>query len=455
MHQAIGGPHPAGAERPTLLDVHAHLPPGAGHMDGHTRRAGLFVPAAELLQVLAGGSLHGGQPFLAGHGLAVMPVEIQVRAAAIALRTQQRMQHADHLGALVVDGRRVEIGDLDIVIRPDGMRQWAGILRELHGPQTAHVIDAPHGRRALVGRELLVAEDRQAFLQAELEPIPARDAIAGPVVEIFMRHHAGDAIKILVGSGFGVSENVFGIEDVEALVLHRPGVEITHRNDVELVKIILAAIDLLVPGHAGLEGGHGMGAARHIGFRCPYRQLHTPAANGGELVSQRRQITGHQCEEIAGLGPGVRPGDGVAAIGQRHLRTAVAIGEQHRVARGIGLEPYRVRGEHIRTIREPGDAAEALGFALCHQPALRGIKTHQPRVGSRRDLDQRFHFGGIAWDGEAERLAAGFDILRHAIDEDGKRAQILTIEHQRAIMAAIAAHLELCPHLGRGAIQIE
>jgi hypothetical protein len=40
---------------------------------------------------------------------------------------------------------------------------------------------------AHVAGELLVAEDGQPFLQAELEPVAAGDAVAGPVVEIFVR----------------------------------------------------------------------------------------------------------------------------------------------------------------------------------------------------------------------------------------------------------------------------
>jgi hypothetical protein len=40
--------------------------------------------------------------------------------------------------------------------------------------------------------ELLVAEDRQAFFQAELEPVAAGDAVAGPVVEVLVADHAFD-----------------------------------------------------------------------------------------------------------------------------------------------------------------------------------------------------------------------------------------------------------------------
>ena len=103
------------------------------------------------------------------------------------------LQHAHDLGALLVDGRRVEIVDLVIERRPHRMGERTGILDELVRAQAAHVADALDRARALVGGELLVAEDRQPFLQAELEPVAAGDAVAGPVVEVFVRDDRLDA----------------------------------------------------------------------------------------------------------------------------------------------------------------------------------------------------------------------------------------------------------------------
>ena len=70
------------------------------------------------------------------------------------------------------------------------MGEGARVLGELVRAQRAHVVDALDRPRALVGGELLVAEDRQAFLEAELEPVAAGDAVAGPVVEILVRDDA-------------------------------------------------------------------------------------------------------------------------------------------------------------------------------------------------------------------------------------------------------------------------
>ena len=42
-----------------------------------------------------------------------------------------------------------------------------------------------------------------------------------------------DAVEIPVGGGFRIRQHIFGVEDVEALVLHRAEVEIVDGDDVE------------------------------------------------------------------------------------------------------------------------------------------------------------------------------------------------------------------------------
>eukprot|EP00955_Chlamydomonas_euryale_P107081 365743-Chlamydomonas_euryale.AAC.37 len=54
------------------------------------------------------------------------------------------------------------------------MRHGASVFRELRSAQHRHVVDALHCRRVHVAGERLVAEDRQALLQRQLEPVPAR-----------------------------------------------------------------------------------------------------------------------------------------------------------------------------------------------------------------------------------------------------------------------------------------
>ena len=133
------------------------------------------------------------------------------------------------------------------------MGERAGILGKLARAQGAHRIDALDGARALVAREFLVAKDGEAFLQAELEPVAAGDAVAGPVVEVFMRDDGLDMGVIAVRRGFLRGEDVFVVEDVEALVLHGAHVEVGDGDDVEHVEIIFPPEDLLVPAHGALQ----------------------------------------------------------------------------------------------------------------------------------------------------------------------------------------------------------
>ena len=117
------------------------------------------------------------------------------------------------------------------------------------------------GAGSLIRGEFLVAKDRQSFLQAELKPVAAGDAVAGPIVEVFVCDHCLDAAEIGVGRGRRRSEDVFVVEDVEALVLHRPHVEGGDGDDHENIEVVFAAESLLVPAHRALEAVHGVEAA--------------------------------------------------------------------------------------------------------------------------------------------------------------------------------------------------
>ncbi len=86
------------------------------------------------------------------------------------------------------------------------MRQRPGVLGELPRAQGLHVLDPLHHVAALVAGEALVTEDRQPLLQAQLEPVAAGDPVAGPVVEILVRHHALNALVVEVGGGGGIRQ---------------------------------------------------------------------------------------------------------------------------------------------------------------------------------------------------------------------------------------------------------
>ena len=224
-------------------------------------RARLAIPETKLRQVAATGILKTFDPVFHRGGLAIMADEIQIGGLAITVIAHQRLQHTDNLGAFFVDGCGVEIIDLDIALRLHRMGEGPGIFLELPSAQRPHILDALHAMAAHVAGKTLVAENRQALFQGQLEPVAAGDAVAGPVVEIFMRHHAFDAGIIIVGGGLRRGQQHLVVEDVEAFVFHRPHVEGTHRHDHEDVQVVFPAIGLFVPLHRPLEGAHGIGGA--------------------------------------------------------------------------------------------------------------------------------------------------------------------------------------------------
>ncbi len=54
---------------------------------------------------------------------------------------------------------------------------------------------------------------------------------------------------VLIRCGFRAGQNIFGVEDVQPLILHRAHVEIIDRHDVKQIKVIFAAINLFIPDH--------------------------------------------------------------------------------------------------------------------------------------------------------------------------------------------------------------
>jgi hypothetical protein len=70
----------------------------------------------------------------------------------------------------------------------------------------------------------------------------------------------------------------------------------------------------------------------------------------------------------------------MAAAGQVAAQDQVAVGEQDRCFRFVGLDARRVDSHHVRPIREIGDAAEAFRLALCAVGAARAIEAGELRV---------------------------------------------------------------------------
>ena len=289
------------------------------------RRTGLMVPQRKLRQVGSRRRLERPHEILDRRRVAVMALEIEVHTGAELVRPEDRADHAHDLGALFVDGRRVEIVDLAVAPRPHRMRQRSLVLGELVRLQRAHLRDALHRARPLVGGELMVAEDGQPFLQAELEPVAASDSVACPIVEILMRDDRLDIGEIGVGGRHPVGQHVFVVEDVEALVLHGPHIEVGHGDDVEHVEVVFEPEHLLVPAHRPFQRIHCVGGPCLLAMLDINAELHRASRHGGEGVANLAEIPGHQREQVGRLREGVVPLGEMPAFGKlaRGLKIAV------------------------------------------------------------------------------------------------------------------------------------
>ena len=236
-----------------------------------------------------------------------MALEIQIHPLAEVLRTDQRMDHAHDLGAFFVDRGRVEVADFHVRGGTDRMRHRSRVLRELGGAQRTDFLDALHRSRIGVGAVLLVAEYGETFLQRQLEPVAASHAVSSPVMEVFVRHHAIEEHEIGVGRGVRAREHIFGVEDVQALVLHRPHVEIADRDDHVLVQVEFEAKYVLVPFHRALQGLHRESALIELARFDEDRELHFAARTRHEIVLQPVQFRRDHGEQVGGFRKRVFP----------------------------------------------------------------------------------------------------------------------------------------------------
>jgi hypothetical protein len=89
------------------------------------RGSRLLVPAEELRQIPARSFREAGDELLHRRRLSVMTVEVKRDAVGECVVADQAIEHADDLGALLVDGRRVEVVDLAVLRRSHGMGEGA------------------------------------------------------------------------------------------------------------------------------------------------------------------------------------------------------------------------------------------------------------------------------------------------------------------------------------------
>ena len=350
-------------------------------LNRNLRRPGPAVPTLELRELHPTGFAHRVHKILDRHRLPIEALEIQVTTASKTLRAEQRVNHANQLGALLIHCRRVEIGDLEIAVRPDRMRERPGVFRKLHIAQKVHRLNPSQRARIHIRRKLVVAKHGKAFLQAQLKPVAAGHAIAGPVVKVLVRNHRLHPRIGRVGCRVGRSQDDGCIEDVEPLVFHGPEVEVLNRDDHEAVEVVFPPIDLLIPAHGALERLHGKATLGNVILFRIYAQFDAPATASNELVPEHREPPGHQREQVTRLGEGIFPNPGAPSISPKRLGDAVSVRQGHGIVPLVCRNPRGHLHQHIWPIRRVGNATKPLRLALRAEHLARGIEAHEPRVG--------------------------------------------------------------------------
>ena len=153
-----------------------------------------------------------------------------------------------------------------------------------------------------------------------------------------MRDDPRDIVEIGVGRRFLVGENVGGVEDVEALVLHRAHVEVADGDDVELIEVVFPPVDLLVPRHRQLQTVHRVLGFGQVRSANPDRKLDLAARHGREAIAIGFEVAGDEREQITWLGEGIGPLGPVPAIIRVARCDPVAVREKYGEARGIALQ---------------------------------------------------------------------------------------------------------------------
>ncbi len=105
--------------------------------------------------------------------------------------------------------------------------------------------------------------------------------------------------------------------------------------------------------------------------------------------------------------------------------------------------PHGVGAEHVGTVGEEGDPAEAFGLALRAQHAVRGIESHQLRIGARIEFGDDGQPVAVAGQGDDEILAVEEIVVASglvAVERDQPQPVAVEPDRRRRVGSGIAFH---------------
>ena len=248
-----------------------------------------------------------------------------------------------------------------------------------------------------------------------------------------MRDDAVDILVIDIGGGVGTRQHVFGVEDVEALVLHGTGVEVADRRDHVLVEVEFQAEDVFIPLHRFFQTLHGKAALIKFAGLDVHREPRFASRARHKVILEHLKLRRHHRKKIAGLGKGVFKAHPVAAAFFGAAGGQIAVREQHRILFAVGMYGVGVACHHIGAIEKIRDAAKPLGFALRKKTALRRVETFELGVLLRPDTHSGFQRAVFrhAGDGQMLCIDAVFSAAQwSSIHGDRHQFQFVAIQYQ-------------------------
>jgi hypothetical protein len=162
-----------------------------------------------------------------------------------------------------------------------------------------------------------------------------------------------------------------------------------------VVEVHLQAEAPLVPGHALLQRRHGVAALVELAGFDIHREAHLAPRCRGEAVLQHVQLRRDQGEQVGRLGERVFPARPVAVSFRYARGDEVAVGQQLREARAIGLDGACEARHDVGPVRVEGDATKALRLALGEVTVLGTVEAGELGVVVGLDADQGFQREGI------------------------------------------------------------
>ena len=164
-------------------------------------------------------------------------------------------------------------------------------------------------------------------------------------------------------------------------------------------------------------------------------QADIASAAGAEAVLDVVQVTGHQRKQVSGLGKGVLPAGPVPAPGQVLDCRQVAVAEQYRVARLVGVDAYSEHRHHIGPIGVVGNLAKTVGLALGAEHGMGLIQPVQRGVVPGMDPGPALQLKAGGHHGDFEPLRSHGKALG---------AQLLSIQAQAEQLEPRAVQLQGC-----------